>query len=282
MLQAIQVNYEQTLTALLERALSASLGRETEVVNAGMGGWNPNQYLIAARTELERSRYDLLLVFVYLENDIIGRRVTSFPPASGLFAPVLKPLEDPVGVTWDKSIALSRIMLRRHSHLFVYIDNLMVVIPARAGTREHLLTNTLRSRADSPTWQVTADILADISAAARTLHTPVLYVLLPPAHFIDQRTLGLTERMLGIDHADVDLSQPAHRMIAELSSRHLEVVDATPALKQAFDDLEGDLYGRVDKHFGLAGHRVIARFLEPVVREFLAGAHYVSPYWLDF
>src|SRR5262245_16181110 len=51
MLQAIQVDYEQTLTALLARALSASLGRDTEVVNAGMGGWDPNQYLIAARAE---------------------------------------------------------------------------------------------------------------------------------------------------------------------------------------------------------------------------------------
>ena len=272
MLQAIQVDYEQTMTALLERALTAALGRNVDIVNAGMAGWDPNQYLIAARSELQRSRYDLMLVFVYLENDIVGRRVASFPPAMGLVAPVLRPFEERPALTFEKAMDRARAWLRRHSHLFVYGDNLTRLLAVRSGTREHLLTNALRAHASAPVWSVTADILADISVAAEGTRTPVQYVLLPSIHSIDPQSLSKLEWAFGIAHADVDVAQPAQRMTAELSARGLQVVDATPALKKAFDAGERELYGRVDLHFALAGHRIMAGFLEPILRDRLTAA----------
>jgi hypothetical protein len=49
-LEAMQVEYEDTMTALLEKRLSSRLGRSMRILNTGVGGWDPNQY----RIQLER------------------------------------------------------------------------------------------------------------------------------------------------------------------------------------------------------------------------------------
>src|SRR6185503_6298606 len=67
--EALQVEAEQTMTALLAESLTRSSGRTVRVVNGAVGGWDANQYLIAAKRELDGAKYDLLLVFVFLEND---------------------------------------------------------------------------------------------------------------------------------------------------------------------------------------------------------------------
>jgi hypothetical protein len=94
MVEAVQVGVRADHDGLLERSLSARLGRSVEIVNAGIGGYDPNQYRMTAQMELRKSRYDLVLVFVYVENDIIGRRVESYPANTALITPVLRPFSD--------------------------------------------------------------------------------------------------------------------------------------------------------------------------------------------
>ena len=64
-LEALQVEYEDTMTAYIERGLFAQLGAEVQVVNTGVSGWDPNQYLMQAREELANDTYDLVVVFLY-------------------------------------------------------------------------------------------------------------------------------------------------------------------------------------------------------------------------
>lgn len=272
MLEAVQVDYEQSMPALLARALSTTLGRHVEVVNTGVGGWNPNQYLSATQQELQQSSYDLLLIFLYVDNDIVSQRAASYPPAISLTEPVLRPLEDGPARTLGILGVRFQALLAEYSHLFVFSRNLAQLPRARSGIRAHLLSNAMRSNRAMPAWRITGDILGDIAVAAAGAHVPVLYILLPSVQYVDQEWLTTLERALGLAPADVDLAQPAELLGVRLKRRGLELFDPTPALKQAFDAGERDLYGRIDPHFAPAGHQVMARFLEPIVLSHLPAA----------
>jgi lysophospholipase L1-like esterase len=69
----------------------------------------------------------------------------------------------------------------------------------------------------------------------------------------------------------VDPGQPARLLAEGLRARGLDVFDASPALEAAVRAGEPDLYGRVDRHLGPAGHRVLARALVPVLAARLRG-----------
>jgi lysophospholipase L1-like esterase len=243
--EALQVDAEQTMTALLAASLSRSLGQSVRVVNGGVGGWDANQYLIAAKRELNGAQYDLLLVFVFLENDVVARRVDSVPAAR-----VTPP-------------GLSAFLLA-HSHLYVFGRNWMELRRMQSGTRRHLLTGIMRTEASSPDWRVTADVLADIAAEARARQTRVAYILIPPHHYIDENALASYAAAMGVDRSQLDVSQPARLLTAEVVRKGLTVFDATPALARADHAGRKDLYGRIDRHFSPAGHQVMADFLHSI------------------
>jgi hypothetical protein len=271
MIEALQVDAEQTMASLLARSLSTRLGRTVDVVNAGVGGWDPNQYLTATRQELEQSSYDLALIFVYLDNDIVSRRA-SYPAATNLELPAFRPFADGAARTLQILGLHVQAALSQHSHLFVYSRNLIELRRIRAGSRSHLLTNAMRSNRVGPAWAITADILNDIAVEGRRFHVPVAFVLLPPAHYIDLRFLAKLEWALGVSPDDVDIHQAANRLGDELKQRGLDVIDPAPALQQAFDNGEINLYGHIDTHLAPAGHQVMARFLEPIALRHLAAA----------
>lgn len=250
--EALQVEAEQTMTALLAESLTRSSGRTVDVVNAGVGGWDANQYRIAARHELERARYDVVLIFFFLENDRVAQRVDSFRAARPPTMP----------------------FLMRHSHLYVYGRNWRELQRMRTGARRsHLLTSIMRTEADSPDWQMTGDVLADIAALASPHRTNVVHILIPPNQYLDERALDATAGALGLDRSQLDVSQPARLLTAQLAAKGLVVFDATTALRRAYDTGTA-LYGRIDRHFAPAGHRVMAGALQPIILPYLAAGRH--------
>jgi hypothetical protein len=73
-LEAIQVESKETIPQLLQQRLTQVYQKPVEVVNAGLDGWNPNQYLIESRQILSRRSFDLGIVFLYVGNDIAIER----------------------------------------------------------------------------------------------------------------------------------------------------------------------------------------------------------------
>ena len=266
--EALQVDYGQTMTTLLAKALAMSSGRKVGVVNAGVGGWDPNQYRIMAQQELERAKYALVLVFVYMENDLVDRRLESFAPTTRLTPP--QPRYDTVRAMLSTLSVLGDAWLRQHSHLYTFCLNSVELRKIRAGAyTQHFLSNIMRSNSESPAWRITGEVLAETAGIAAEYDTPVMYVLLPPPHYIDENMLKTYVRAFGIELSQVDIAQPARLLMAELAKRGLTVVDATEALRTAFKAGEKDLYGHVDRHFGPAGHQVMAQFLAPLVARHL-------------
>lgn len=270
-LAALQVEYKQTMTAQLEEMLSKELNDRVMVVNTGVDDWGPNQYLLEAKQELKRTRYDLVLAFLYMPNDVIRKQLERIPPKK----PVVRhQLRLPQKLEMREIInALAHPIndfLEVRSHLYILLKNRAQYLLARMGLSALYFPDVLlRSLADSPRWAMTADVCASIASEAAHHNVPVLFVLLPGLYQVDQTHLAEYIRAFDKDPSMVEPEQPARLLTRELKARGFTVVDTTDVLKAASTSGQADTYGQIDRHFGPGGHQIVANFLEPMVLDFL-------------
>ena len=268
--EAAQVEYEDSLAGLLESGLSRSFGTGVAVRNTGVGGWDPPQYVLQARAALSREPFDLVLVVVFLGNDVVRRRIEDLParpptevhefrlPNRASYSEIKDALLYPLNDT-----------LEVRSHLFILLKVRLGVLLMRLGlSAEFFPDEFYRSEAASPRWEITADILADIAHAAAEVGTPTLIVLLPTVFQVESEIFEEYLLGFGIDRTRVDLGQPNRLLREALRDRGLNVVDLLPPLQEAHE--RGTrLYGRIDRHLSAEGHYVIAGYLEPIVATYL-------------
>lgn len=271
LMEALQVEYEQSLAGLLEERLPHLLDRSVAVTNTGVSGWQPSRYLAQARVELARRRYDLLLVSIFLGNDIEERRLADLHEgvdtgaANAPTPPHRHWLVDNLLVPVNES-------LRQHSHLFVLLKDRSRSLLARVGLRElDIPIYYWRSEASSR-WDITATICRDIAAEAAEHGVPTLFMLIPPHFEVDTTLFQRYLESYQVDAHTIDLDQPARLLGTALRAQGLDVVDVVPALRAAH--ASGiQCYGTVDKHLSPAGHDVVERTVEqPVVDALRVGS----------
>jgi len=265
-MEALQVEYEQSVAGLLEARLAQRLGEPVAVRNTGVGGWDPPQYLVAERRALARERFDLVLVAVYLGNDVVPRRIERFPPR----APVeVHPLR------WPRHFNASELVdavlypindfLEVRSQLFIFVKTRAEAVRARLGlTAEEFPVDLLRREAGSPRWSVTGEICRDIRDAAAAHGVPVLFVLVPAPYQVDSGEVSQALRQFKIEPGAVDLEQPNHLLAEAMRRYRLTVLDALPEFRRG-ENAGARLYGRVDRHLSPQGHDVLERLVEPAV-----------------
>jgi hypothetical protein len=121
-MEALQVEHEQSFAGLLEAGLPQVAGTAVAVRNAGVGGWDPNQYYLFARSELARQDYDVVVVAVYVGNDVVGERMSTVPPRP---AAVRHSLRIPRGLNGreikDALAYPVNDFLEVRSHLFIFL-----------------------------------------------------------------------------------------------------------------------------------------------------------------
>jgi hypothetical protein len=271
----LQVEHADLMTTRLAEGLTRTLGRRVAPVASGVPGWGPAQYALEVEHEIARSRhdghdgFDVVLVFLFLGNDVVANR--SFAPDE-FERRFDRPFRLPQAFTLAEFKAALLVplddFLEVRSHLYVLVDERLENLRIRLGMSPFFIPRTLlREMADAPAWDLTAEICAELAASAEAANVPVLFVLLPASYQVDRARFERHLTLLGVEPDSVDLEQPSRLLRATLSSRGLEVEDATPALVAAYERGARDLFGRIDAHFSPAGHRVVADWLEPLVRE---------------
>jgi hypothetical protein len=269
---AMQVEYEESVPGLLEARLAAR-GMPVSVRNTGVTSWDPPHYLLRARDALSRERFDHVLVFLYLGNDIVPSRTERYRPREPIpNHPLRFPRSARRAEVIDALLYPVNNFLEERSHLFVLLKNRLKLLLMQAGLTARADPAELRvSEATSGRWDVTADICADIAAEAAKYDTPALFVMLPAAYQVDRAEFEDYLRGFRIDENLLDIDQPNRLMMAKLSERGLDVLDATEALRAAH--ARGvRTHGRVDPHFNSAGHATVADLVEPVLFERLSAA----------
>lgn len=282
-LEAMAVPYPDTMTALLESQLGGVLEKRVQVVNTGVSGSSPNRYRLVARRELERRQHAAVVVFLFLGNDIVTRRIESRPPR----APTPRdPLRWPEGLSsreWvDAVVHPLYTRLRERSHLVVLLKQRWLGTAVRLGLTDHAFPAVLlRSEVESPRWGVTAGLCDEIAAAAALRGNPALFVLLPPDYVVDTEMGQAFALGSGFAADQADLDQAGRILTGHLEALGLQAVDTTAALRAAGPGL----YGSVDRHLSPRGHEVVARIvaaaLIPLLEESAHGALESRGAWSD-
>lgn len=272
-LAALQVDHAETFVALTESRLHQALGAPVGMVNAGVGSWGPSHYLLAARRELARQRYDQVVVFFYLGNDVHSKRYEHFSPKAPSVRHALRwprnTTRREITSAWLSPINDS---LETRSHLFQLVKSRLsfVLMRWRLSARQ-FPTVLLREAAASDAWRVTADVCRSIAWESGKRGVSTVFVLLPGICEVDREVAESTARAVGIDPSEIDLDQPSKRMAKELAYHGLTVIDVTPAMRAAHAADRDDLFGRVDVHLAPSGHRVVADTVAPRLLATLSG-----------
>lgn len=272
-MEAVQVEYEQSVAGVLESRLSAALGFPVAVRNTAVGGWEPDQYLLQLQRALAHDSFSVALVALSLATDVVDsrRERVSARPAS----PVHR-LHIPRTLAWsefvDAVLYPVNDFLETRSHLFILGKTRFRNALIRVGLSAVYFPGTLlRSKADAPMWANTVSICADMAALARAHRMPIMFLLLPDVVQVQRSTLVDEAASFGIDPANVDVDQPNRRLGALMAEQGLTVLDATDTLR-AVERAGERLYGKVDSHFSPAGHVVAGAYLEPTVLAALKAA----------
>ena len=277
-MEALQAEYDQSLPGLLEARLAPRLHHAVAVRNTGVGGWDPPQYLIEARRTLGREPFDLVLVAVYLGNDIVPEPIERYAPRAPVEVHRLRlPRQLNGRELIDAVLYPVNDFLELRSQLFIFLKTRLHSLRTRLGlTAEEFPVGLLRQEAGSPRWSVTARILSDIRDVARTHGVPTTFVLIPAPYQVDSAEFHRSLQGFRIDSSAVDLGQPNRLLAAAMRGHHLEVLDVLPAFREAQQG-GSRLYGQVDRHLSPAGHELLARLVEPLVVDRLAAPNRPAP-----
>jgi len=270
--EALQVEYEQSMLGLLEPSLAETSGISVYFKNTGVSQWNPGHYLRMAREELtDDADYDAVLVFIYVDNDIVSSDTTSFEPYQP--APVHHfrvPKNFTRSELIDSVFYPTNDVLERTSHLYIFTKARFDILLARVGlTAYYFPTAMYVSEADSDMWETTTELLVGIQELADAQDIPVLYVLLPAVYQVDEAQFAEYQAYFDIDPATTDLDQPNRILTENLEAKDLAVVDLLPVFRQAHDDGIGPLYGQIDRHLTPEGHQLVAEYLQPYLVDML-------------
>jgi len=263
-LAALQVDYEDSFTALLEESLTADLERRVKIINGGVGSWGPNHYLKKARLELAENSYGLVLVFLYALNDI-EHRVEKFTPRR----PVERhPLRFPSSL--DKEELVTAIaypvnnFLETRSHLFIFLKRRFKYLLMQLGLSPFEMPWVLeKAYAEDARWIETTELCKEISDTAGESGARTLFVLLPGDFQVNEKEFDRFVQAFSVDPENADLYQPQRILSRLLKEGGLNMIDTTPPLIEAHQRGDSNLYGKIDTHLAPRGHQVVADFLMP-------------------
>jgi hypothetical protein len=284
--QASQVLVGEPFSDVLERslnALPAHAGRPQryDVVNAGVGGWGPGEELLWLRNEGMKLQPDLVIVQLYLGNDIsdsgckilgqdkLKHKVCFYFDRNGqLYQDELRP-RPPLAYDWLRS------PLRQVSLLFNVVETGVFEKadqttydqgPAsnwKSNMGVYARTYARKDRDDwEEAWGVAGALLGQMKTTAESGGAGFLLTAAPSVFQVyrDEWDQAVDENNLKPDEWDLD--RPNARLGEIAASLNARYLDLTPAFIQAAPTSPRRLFYHSDRHYTAAGHLVVGQTLQ--------------------
>lgn len=267
-LEAIQVENRFTIPQVTKKTLIQYHDVNISVTNAGVGGWDPNHYYLEAQ-HLSHERYDLAIIFLYVANDIICKKVQKFSPKQ-IYAHRFK---IPKHLTFQeiKYAILYPLneTLECHSHLYVLIKNRTKWLRMKLGLSAYYFPNIFSTKMQSSVcWETTVEVCKSIHDEFSSNGIPCFFVLLPSDYQIDTRIFNSYMKSFKIDATSVDLEQPNKILRRLFESSSLLLVDPLDNMREKAKT-GINMYGYIDSHLNADGHKVVAEYIVPIIRTML-------------
>ncbi len=267
-LESLQVENEDTYPELLCKKLNKKRTPGYCAVNTGVGGWEPSQYYLQAKLELERKHYNLVVVGIFLGNDFIQKFDTIIPPRQPIRKHSLrlpKSLEKR-----ELQTALWKPVknyLSARSHLFVLLKKSVEYYAAKETGGQYIEPQFLKANDKAGFWEVTLNACKHLQELANRKKTPLVFCFLPTTYQVDERLFFNYLKAAGVDKASVDLELPNRIFGKMLAEGGMRVADPLPFFRE--QGKKGTLFGKIDRHFNELGHFSVAEFIYPLVDSIL-------------
>jgi hypothetical protein len=269
-LEALQIENEFTIPEVVRKNLEDRYTITVQSDNTGVMGWNPNHYYLEAKRALARKKYQLGIVFLFVQNDIIRDEHESFPARE---AAVRHDFRIPKSFNWyeiiDATLYPVNDFLETKSHLFILARNALRIQLAKIGlTARYFPTIFMKDQQDLFRWSNTARLCKKIKDEFDKYDTPVFFVLLPAVYQVNDEIFYEYIESFGIDTESVNLLRPNGLLRKEFEMEGLTLVDPLAFMKnRAKNKLK--MYNSVDGHFNEQGHQVVSEYIFPVVESYL-------------
>ena len=233
------VAQEETYGALLEQKLSDqdTSGQEYEVINAGVPGWNPENYLAFLKSEGLKYEPDLIVLDLTLVNDIFGQNALERQDRGGIGE-----------------------LLRNNTHIWPFMSIQMQWLRARSNGNDRISVidppTEARSyfplTADDERWDAIWEPISEMNAIAEENNIPFVLLLFPLEH-----------QVINPDFPRI----PQEVFSARADQQNIPVIDLLPVYMEACETKAGApceledryLFADVWMHPSTLGHEITAQ-----------------------
>jgi len=265
------VSSSETYSSLLQERLAAK-SPGLQVINMGVPGYNTRNVLAQLRSDGRKLRPDLVLLGLYVGNDITGNHEAQagrLVVRSGLLVKL-----DAENRTWTSV----RAFLAANSQLVSTVGNYLTrrrhVTDDRVKRCEALdwdqgfAMGVIRAQLDpvvSEAYSITRQTLAELASFCHTeLGVPLAVVLLPgPQQYVDE-TFNTLLRACSWPREEYILDRPQQELLAFLNENSVPTLDLLPACREVSSS-GGRLHLGV--HFNAEGHRLVAESISRFITE---------------
>ncbi|MGI9305288.1 MAG: SGNH/GDSL hydrolase family protein [Gammaproteobacteria bacterium] len=244
--EGVQVSEEQLFTAILETRME-----NTEVLNAGVGGYGTVQQYLLLETEGTSFEPDVVLLMFY-ENDLSDNCLSHSPgfgprPYAQSAAGGIEIVRELVAERFQRFIlpVPFALTLNKHSYLYNFLNNRIYQM-IKADELRTLLQEDMKAAERCPQHLILAELLTRMREHAEAAHAAFVVALIPSQ-----------------DSALAGRSEIDERVLTLCAER---VIDCH-SLLSAFSSVAGgaELYFPRDIHWTAAGHAQAAQELELVL-----------------
>jgi hypothetical protein len=253
------VPHQHTFVTVLERLVNdhAAAGRRApiEVVNMGVPGTGPREYLALLVDEGLAYSPDLVMVCVFVGNDLIRVKKAAYEHA--YVASLVRFLFQ--ARHFKGMIPHGAAVYRDDDATFSSAKHLEIVA-ARSGV---YVRDGRRLQRDLPDALASLSQIRDI---CRQRRIDLLVVVIPDEVQVDPGLQEQVARRLRQRPADMDFGAPNEMLSRELGQRGIRSLDLLPAFRNSS---AARLYKPRDSHWNIAGNRLAAEAIAPEIARYL-------------
>ncbi|MCC6178084.1 MAG: hypothetical protein IT305_22510 [Chloroflexi bacterium] len=274
--EAVQVPEADAFVSRLETSLNARGSGRYEVLNGGVGGWGNGQELVYLLEEGYRYQPDLVVMLLYLGNDIFdnswvlqGKPKNPHEPYwvyddDGTFAPMAfrtrKPEDvSPVVATLRERVMLWNVFETGVLEKLADADDDSELRANRFNLNKMIVHATRPSERQDDAWKVTLGILQRLRQTGEERGFRTALVIAPAQFQVYDADWGALLAANDLKASDWDASRPNAVLAAHAGEIGMPMLDLLPPLRAAADASPVLLYYPYDKHWTSAGHAVAAQ-----------------------